>query len=446
MKRMLSDEYRKKVTTAERAVQVVLSGNRVWVHAGLSSPETLVEALLSRASDLKNVEVMQGLTLGKTFTNPECQGHFRTTSQFLIGDIRRAVAEGRADYLPIHNSQIEPLIASGKLPIDAALVQTAPPDDEGFMSLGICPEMSMTPALCAKHLIVEVNDQVPRTFGNCCIHVNDVEAIVESSRPLRELPPELITDVHRRIARNIEPLIRDGATLQTGIGGIPDSVLECLSHKKNLGVHTELCGEGMIPLIEAGVINNQAKTLHPGKVITSIVHGTKRMFDYVDRNPIFEFHPMRYVCDPDIIARNDNMVAINSAIQIDLTGQVCSESIGTIPYSGFGGQLDFIRGATRSKGGVPIIALPATAKDDSVSRIVPVLNLGAGVVVNRADVHYIVTEHGVADLYGKTLRQRAEALIAMAHPKFRDELYDAAVKFAYLEPRAENARNSHAVP
>jgi len=265
---------------------------------------------------------------------------------------------------------------------------------------------------------------MPRTLGDTFLHVNKVAAIVETSRPLLELPPVPSSDAQNRIARNVAPLIPDGATLQLGIGGIPNAVLQSLFDRKDLGIHSEMCPDGAVPLIEAGVITGDRKTLHRGKIVAGFVLGTKRIFNFIHNNPVFEFHPTQYTNDPFVIAQNDRMVAINSAIQVDLTGQVCADSMGTTPYSGFGGQLDFMRGAARSKGGKPIIALPSTARNGRVSRIVPVLDPGAGVVTGRADVHYVVTEHGVAYLWGKTLRQRAEALIAIADPRFRDELYD----------------------
>jgi acyl-CoA hydrolase len=278
---------------------------------------------------------------------------------------------------------------------------------------------------------------MPRVLGDSFLHVSKVEAIVETDRPLLELKPEPFTELQGRIGEHVASLIPDGATLQVGIGGIPSAVLACLGDKRDLGIHSEMCSDGVIPLIEAGVINGERKTLHRGKVVVGFVLGTERLFRFIHENPIFELHPTQYTNDPFVISQNDRMIAINSAIQVDLTGQVCADSIGTKPYSGFGGQLDFIRGAARSKGGKPIIALPSTAKDGAVSRIAPVLDAGAGVVTTRADVHYVVTEFGVAYLHGKTLRQRAEALIAIAHPKFRDELYDFAAKVHYLERKPE---------
>jgi 4-hydroxybutyrate CoA-transferase len=429
-----SELYRQKLTSAERAVEVIRSGDRVYVHPGCATPAVLTEALLERAPSLSDVEIIHLLTFGKAdYTLPQYDGHFRHNGLFLGANVRDAVAAGRADYTPVMLSEIEALFLTGELPLDVVLLQVSPPDEYGFMSLGVGVDCTLNAARSATHVIAEVNRQMPRTMGDCFMHVNRVTAIVETDRPLLELKPEPFTELQRRIGENIERLIPDGATLQLGIGGIPDAVLACLGDKKDLGIHTEMCSDGVIPLIESGVINGERKSLHRGKIVAGFVLGTQNLFRFVDGNPMFDFHPIQYVNDPFIIAQNDDMVAVNSAIQVDLTGQVCSDSIGTRPYSGFGGQLDFMRGAARSKGGKPIIALPSTCKGNTISRIVPMLDAGAGVVTTRADVHYVVTEYGVAYLHGKTLRQRAEALIAIAHPKFRDELYDFAAKVRYLD-------------
>ncbi len=432
------DDYRNKLKTAERAVELIESGNRVYVHGGQATPELLVDALLARAEVLRDVEVVQGLASfrGKSyFCRPEYRGHFRASTFFLYGDMRKTYLEGSVDYFPCLFSEGEKLFASGAMPIDVTLIHTSPPDEEGYLSLGIVTELALGAARASRHMIAQVNDHMPRTCGDCRVHISEVAAVVEMSEALPELPPAPISDLHRRIAGFIHRLIPDGATVEAGIGAIPDGVLECLADKKDIGIHTEIFSEGMIPLIESGVINNRLKTLHPNKVVAAITMGTKRVFDYVNLNPLIEFHPLRYTCDPYVIGQNEKMVAINNVMQIDLTGQVCSDSIGPVPYSGFGGQLDFTRGAARSKEGKPILVLPSTAKGDTLSRIVPFLDRGAGVVVDRAEVHYVVTEYGVVNLYGRNLRQRAEGLIGIAHPRFRNELYDAAVKLGYLEPK-----------
>jgi 4-hydroxybutyrate CoA-transferase len=332
------------------------------------------------------------------------------------------VQEGRADYTPIFLSEIEGLFISGALPLDVCLLQCTPPDQYGYMSLGPSIDASLTAAQFARHVIVEINDRMPRTLGDTFLHVSRVDSFVETSHPLAEYQTHEVSDVHRAIARQVAPLIPDGATIQTGIGGIPEAVLGLLHDHKDLGIHSEMVPDSVVRLIQSGVINNERKTIHRNKVIAGFVLGTKLLFDFIDNNPVFEFHRTAYANDPFIIAQNDRMVALNSAIEVDLTGQVCADSMGQTLYSGIGGQVDFLRGAARSKGGMPIITLPSTAKGGTISRIVPRLQPGAGVVTSRGDVHYVITEHGVAYLHGKTLRQRAEALIQIADPKFRDDL------------------------
>jgi acyl-CoA hydrolase len=377
-------------------------------------------------------------TLGPAeYSRAEYAGHFRHRGLFLGENVREAVAAGRADYTPIFLSEIEGLFTSGALPLDVVLMQVSPPDEHGFVSLSTTVESTLTAARCARMVIAEVNEQTPRTHGETNIHVSHLSAVVETNRPLLELRPEPFTDVQLRIAENVASLVPDGATLQTGIGGIPDAVLACLTDKRDLGIHTEMCSDGVIDLMEAGVVNGERKSIHRGKTVLSFVLGSKRLFEFIHENPSFEFRSISYTNDPFIVAQNERMVAINSALQVDLTGQVCADSIGTRPYSGFGGQTDFIRGAARSKGGVPIIALPATARGGTVSRIAPVLEPGAGVVTSRGDVHYVVTEFGIAYLHGKTLRERAEALIAIADPRYRQELEDFALRAHYLERKAE---------
>jgi acyl-CoA hydrolase len=407
---------------------------RVYIQPGCAEPETLVEALMRRGPYVQDVEIVHMMTMGAApYVAPEMAGHFRHNAMFIGGNVREAINQGRADYTPIYLSEIEELFESGAMPIDVALLELSPPDGHGFCSFGVGVDTSLTAAKCARYVVAQINDQMPRTYGDSFIHVTDLDAIVDSSRPLCEMKQPEITDMHRAIARNVEGLIDDGAVLQTGIGGIPDAVLPFLMDRKDLAIHSELVSNGVIPLIEAGVITGARKNFKPRKIILGFAVGTKQLFDFVDNNPIFEFHPTAYTNEPALIARNDNMVAINSALQIDLTGQVCSDSIGTRFYSGIGGQVDFLLGAGRSKGGKSIIAISSTAKDAAISRIVPMLSPGAGVVTSRGLIRYVVTEYGVAYLHGKTIRQRAQALIDVAHPKFREELYQFCEKTGWLQ-------------
>ncbi|MFB3778902.1 MAG: acetyl-CoA hydrolase/transferase family protein [Bryobacteraceae bacterium] len=430
------EEYRSRLKAADEALAVLRSGDRVYIHQGCGEPEDLVQAMVRRGPDLQDVEVVHLATMGSAgYADPSMAGHFRHNTFFVGANVRQAVQEGRADYVPIHLSEIEGLFRSGAMPLDVALVQCSTPDHYGYMSLGAGIDTTLTAAKQAKHLIVEVNDQCPRTLGDAFLHVSQADAIVEASHPLAEYRQPEVLPVHIAIARHVASLIPNGATIQTGIGAIPDAVLLELTAHKDLGVHSEMVSDGVINLIKSGVINNEKKSIHPHKVIAGFVLGTKPLFDFIDDNPIFEFHPTSYTNDPFVISQNDRMVSINSAIEVDLTGQVCADSIGHLLYSGVGGQVDFVRGAARSKGGLPVIALLATAKDEEVSRITPALAAGAGVVTSRADVHYVVTEFGVAYLHGKNLRQRAEALIQVAHPKFREQLAAEARRLGLIPTR-----------
>jgi acyl-CoA hydrolase len=353
-------------------------------------------------------------------------GHFRHNSLFVGPADRQAVNDGRADYVPIFLHQIPRLFRDRIVPLDVAMLHASPPDEHGFMSLGVETLASVAASQAAKIVIVQVNERMPRVLGDCFVHVNRVHAIVEHTEPLPELLLAPATEVERSIARHVIGLIPAGATIQMGIGGIPDSVFEAMEGNLELGVHTEMISDGAMRAIERGVVTGTRKSLHPGKVIITFALGSSRLYDFLDNNPLIEAHPVNYVNDPEIASRNDNLVAVNSAIEVDLTGQVCSDSIGSYIYSGFGGQVDFIRGAARSRGGRPVIALPSSAKGGLMSRIVPCLKEGAGVVTSRADVHWVVTEHGIANLFGMNLRERAEALIGIADPKFQDELVRAA--------------------
>jgi acetyl-CoA hydrolase len=394
-----------------------------------------VHALDSRALELKSVEIVQVLTIGTAeYVAPELQGHLRVNTLFISDNVRAAVNDGRADFTPCFLSEIPGLFKNGLLPLDVALVHVSPPDEHGYCSYGVEVGVTKTAAQSAKIVIAEVNPNMPRTLGDAFIHVSKIDYIVPVDYELPETPMGEPSELSSRIAKNIASLIPDGATLQMGIGGIPDAVLGELTSHKHLGVHSELFSDGVVDLVERGVIDGERKTLHPGKIIAGFMLGTKRLYNFVHDNPIVELHPTEYINDPFVIAQNDRMVAINSAIEIDLTGQVCSDSIGPRLYSGVGGQIDFIYGASRSKGGVPVIALPATAtaKGQVISKIVPMIREGGGVVTTRNHVRYIVTEFGVADLYAKTIRQRAQALISVAAPQFRDELERQARTLKYV--------------
>jgi 4-hydroxybutyrate CoA-transferase len=427
-------DYSRKIRTADEALSYVKSGMRVYIQPGCAEPEVLVEALLRRAPEVRDVEIVHMMTMGVApYVAPEMAGHFRHNAMFIGPNVREAINDGRADYTPIHLSEIEELFESRAMPIDVALVEVSPPDSHGYCSFGVGVDTTLTAAKCARYVIAQVNNYMPRTYGDSFIHTSDIDAVVEASQPLCELKKPVVTDMHVAIARNVAGLIEDGSVLQTGIGGIPDAVLPFLMDRKDLAIHSELVAEGVIPLIEAGVITGARKNFKPRKIIVGFALGTKKMFEFVDNNPAFEFHPTAYTNDPGLIGRNDKMIAINSALQVDLTGQVCSDSIGNQFYSGIGGQVDFLRGASRSKGGKPIIAISSTAKSGKISRIVPTLSPGAGVVTSRGLVRYVVTEHGVAYLHGKSIRERAKALIEIADPKFRNELYEYCEKTKWLQ-------------
>jgi len=423
-----ADIYRRRITDEDSAVKDIRSGDRVWIHPGCNTPKRLVDAMVRRAPELEDVEVTHILTLAEApYADPGMEKHFRHRALFTGGNVRKAVNEGRADFVPVHLHQVPRLITSGLMPIDVSLIHISPPDEHGFCSFGVGVDATKAAVEGSRTVIALVNQKMPRTLGDSFVHVSKLSHAVEVDEPVLELPmaPD-VSDVARQIGEKIASLINDGATLQMGIGEIPDAVLLFLQDKKHLGVHTEMFSDGLVDLFEAGVVTNEKKTLHRGKIVASFVIGGRKAFDFVDNNPFMEFHPNEYVNDPFVVAQNDNMVAINSAISVDLTGQVCADSIGPRIYSGFGGQLDFIRGAARSKGGVPIIALPSTARGGTVSRIVNTLLQGSGVVTTRADVHYVVTEYGIANLWGASLRDRARQLIDISHPDFREELERAA--------------------
>lgn len=423
------DEYKKKLCSAEEAVSLIKSHNRVYISGNAATPYVLMKALAQRKDELVDVELTHVLLLGEDpFSAPEMEGHFRHNSLFVGPADRKAINEGRSAYVPIFLHQIPELFYSGQMPLDVAMLHLSPPGEHGFMSFGVEVLASKAAAETAKYVIAQVNDKMPRVLGDSFIHVSRVDKIVEISEDLPELAKKPANEVEKKIGKFIADLIEDGSTLQLGIGGIPDAVLAELKTRRDLGIHTEMVSDGVMEGIQDGIITGAKKTFHPHKVILTFMLGSKKLYEFSNNNPIFEAHPTDYTNHPFNVARNEKMIAINSAIEVDITGQVCSDSIGTYIYSGFGGQVDFIRGAAHSKGGKPIIALPSTAKSGEVSRIVPFLKQGAGVVTTRADVRYVVTEYGVAYLHGKNLQERTEALINIAHPRFRADLIKEAKK------------------
>jgi acetyl-CoA hydrolase len=431
-----TDLYNKRLTSAEAAVKQIQSGMRIFLTGNCSVPQTVLAALVEHAPALENVEIIQVLSIGDAnYVSEEMAGHLRVNTLFISDNVRAAVNQGRADFTPSHLSEIPRLFSSGVIPLDVALIQVSLPDEHGFCSFGVEVGVTKTAAQFAKTVIAEINPQMPRTLGDSFIHLSKIHHIVSVDYPLPEVSMGEPTELSKQIGQHVAGLIDNGSTLQMGIGAIPNGVLHYLRDKRDLGIHTELFSDGVIDLYEAGVITNEKKTLHPGKMIAGFLLGTRRLYNFVDNNPVVELHPTEYVNDSYIISQNDKMVAINSAIEVDLTGQICADSIGTRLYSGTGGQLDFVRGAARSKGGKPIIGLPSmtvTRSGQRFSRIVPTLKAGSGVVTTRNDVHYVVTEYGVADLYGKSIRQRTRALIGIAHPDMREELECAASQLKYI--------------
>ena len=439
-------DYSDKWSTAEQAVLRIPRGKPIFVGAAAAEPLGLVEALGKQATHFSQNSIVHLMTLGPApYVAPEYQEHFRHNAAFIGSNVRKAVHEGRADYTPVFLSQIPSLFRSRRMPVDVALIQCSPPDEYGFVNLGVSVDVTPAAIEAARLVIAEINPNVPVIHGAGFLHMDKVDHWVWNDTPLITQDPVMPGAVAMEIGRNVAGLIEDGNTLQTGIGQIPDATLKELFDKRDLGVWTEMFSDGVLDLVEAGVITGKYKTIHPGKISSSFTFGSKRLYDFLHRNPGFTFHPSDFINDPIRIAKQHQMVAINSALEVDLTGQVCADSIGTKFYSGIGGQVDFIRGASMCPGGKPIIALPATAKGGTVSRISSVLTQGAGVVTSRGDVRYVVTEFGVADLLGKSIRERAVALISIAHPDFRGELLNAAKNQHYvfvdqLEPKGKYPR------
>ncbi|CAD5256695.1 MULTISPECIES: acetyl-CoA hydrolase/transferase family protein [unclassified Imperialibacter] len=412
----------RKVVSAEEALKVVKSNDRVFVHSVAAAPKILIDALVAKAPELRNVEIMHLHTEGPAdYAKPEYASNFHVHSLFVGANVRKATQEHRADYIPIFLSEIPRLFREKILPIDVALVSVTPPDKHGYCSLGVSVDATLAAIETAKVVIAQVNPLMPRTFGDSCLPVSKFHYLVDGKVPIHEVPSPPISEVEKKIGQHIAGMVEDGATLQMGIGAIPNAVLSQLTNHKHLGIHTEMFSDGVVPLVESGVIDGSMKAINRGKIVSTFVMGSKLTYDFIDNNPSVNLYDVAFVNDVATIRRNPKVTSINSAIEIDITGQVCADSIGTLHYSGVGGQMDFIRGASYSKGGKPIIALPSvTGRGES--KIVPFLKEGAGVVTTRAHVHYIVTEWGVAYLYGKTLHQRARLLIDIAHPDHREAL------------------------
>ncbi|MDR1188503.1 MAG: hypothetical protein LBK95_13795 [Bifidobacteriaceae bacterium] len=416
------DEYRSRLVSAPEAVRRLESGQRVVIGHACAEPQALVRELVAQGERLADVEIVHMVPMGEAaYCSPGMRGHFRHNSLFAGPPTRRAIEDGDADYTPVFFSEVPDLLRRG-LPVDVALVHLSPPDRHGWCSFGLSVDYTKPAAQAARTVIAQVNPQMPRTLGDSFIHVSELDAIIEVDEPVIELPRPQIGEVEAGIGGNCAALVRDGDTLQLGIGAIPDAVALSLRDKKDLGIHSEMLSDGVVDLIEAGVVTGRRKNFHPGRSVVSFLMGTRRLYDFVDDNPSVEMAPVDFVNNPAVIARNDNLVSINSCVQIDLLGQVVSTSVGPRQISGVGGQVDFVRGASMSAGGRTVMALASTAREGKISKIVPLIDSGAAVTTSRYDVDYVVTEHGVAQLRGKTSRQRSRELISVAHPDFRDQL------------------------
>jgi len=411
-----------KITTLDEAVGIIQSGDRVFIHSVAAAPQQLIRGMTARAPELRDVEVIHLHTEGEApYADPALSESFRTNALFVGANVRGAIHSGHASYVPVFLSEVPSLFLQDILPLDVALISVTPPDRHGFCSLGVSVDVTRTAVHKARRVVAQINPRMPRTHGDGQIHYSEIDMAVEFDEDLPEHAPAETGEAEMAIGRYCADLIEDGATLQMGIGAIPDAVLKSLGSHKDLGIHTEMFSDGLIPLVESGIINGEKKRSHPGKIVSAFVMGTRRLYDFIDDNPQVAMLDVGYTNDTAVIRRNPKVTAINSAIEVDLTGQVCADSIGTRQYSGVGGQMDFIRGASLSEGGKPIIALPSATRRGQ-SRIVPYLKEGAGVVTTRAHVHYLVTEYGVANLFGRNLRQRARLLIDIAHPDHREEL------------------------
>jgi acyl-CoA hydrolase len=423
---LASKDTKMVFTSANEALSHLQSNSRVFIHSVAAAPQCLISAMMHHADSLRNVEIVQLHTEGPApYAAPGMEKSFTVNAFFVGANIREAVNSGRAEYLPVFLSEVPMLFRKGLMPVDIALIQVSPPDKHGFCSLGVSVDVVRAVLEHTSIVIAQINEKMPRTHGDGFIHMDDIDYGVIHNQPLPEFHGAKLTETHAGIGKHIASLIEDGATLQMGIGAIPDAVLGALTHHKHLGIHTEMFSDGIIPLVEKGVIDGSMKAVHPGKIVTGFVMGSQKLYDFVHDNPQVAFLDIAYINDTNVIRRNPKVTAINSAIEIDLTGQICADSIGSSIYSGVGGQMDFIRGASLSKGGKPIIALPSVTNTGE-SKIVHLLKPGAGVVTTRAHAHYIVTEYGIADMFGKNIKQRCKALINIAHPNHREELERAA--------------------
>jgi len=427
------ERFKDRITTAPEAVKKIMSGNSVFIGTGCGQPQHLVRALAEHSRHIYDAHIIHMLTVGDApYADEQYRDRFKMNSFFVADNVRHALDRGFGDYTPIFLSEIPGEFESGRMPIDVALISVSPPNASGLCSFGVSVDITKSAAANAKLVIAQVNADMPRTLGDSFIHVNMIDLLVPYDEPLVTVPIPEPTEVLRRIGQNIARLVEDGSTIECGIGRIPQALAEFLRDKKELGVHTEMFSDWIIDLIECGAITCTKKTINRGKVVASFCMGSQRLYDYIDDNSFFELRPTEYVNDPYVISQHDKMVGINVGLEVDLTGQVCADSLGYRFYSGIGGQVDFIRGSARSRGGKAIIALPSTARDESISRIVPHLTEGAGVVTTRGDVHYVVTEFGTAYLHGRSIRDRVLALINVAHPKFRNELIEAAKRQQYV--------------
>ena len=423
------ESYNIKKVSAAEAVKHIKSGNRVVLGHACGEPQAIIQAMVDNAELYEGVEIVHMVAMGKgEYAKPHMQKHFRHNGLFLGGATRDAVAEDRADYTPCFFFEVPRLFRQNILPVDVALIQVSEPDNNGNCSLGVSCDYTKAAAENARITIAQVNEMMPVTFGDCMVNIDEIDFIVEKAEPIIELKRPEIGNIEKKIGQYCASLIEDGSTLQLGIGGIPDAVLTFLKDKNDLGIHSEMFSDGVLDLFDSGNITNKKKTLHKDKFVATFMMGSKKLYDFIDNNPAVELYPVDYVNNPYVIAKNYNMVSINSAIQLDLMGQVAAESIGSKQFSGTGGQVDFVRGASYAPNGKSIIALPSTAAKGKISRIVPIIDEGSAVTTSRNDVHYIITEYGIADLRGKTLKERARALINISHPNFKDELIEQARK------------------